>query len=324
MRNRREKPEGESARSNRLMAVFLLIVVAVAGVLVIRAQVGPARPVVDVDALERLDEIRATSIEQLTRAEEMIQEGRLDEAFTTIRGVTEQDPNFALGHLMLGYVFLEQGKLPLAAEATRRAHGLDPGDPATNFQLGQIESSMGHLESAIECLARAIRIRTELELPPLPEYHITFADALARNWETERALRQMERALEADRAATLSAVSMAGPAAQMALARVLARRQEMSEAVRFFAQAAHAAPDRPDWQYEAARAYYVQGKFDQAAAYIQRAVDMDPTNPRYVRLKERISQKGYGSDDPLAAPEPAEPNEPNELEIPQVRKLFDP
>ncbi len=293
---KKDKPTGSGGRIPRkaLMAAVALVAIAVAGILLIRAQVGPGEPVVDVEALEQQDNIRIASIEQISRIEEMIGAGKLDEASRVLQQITEEDPNLYLGHLLLGYTFMQLGKLPLAAQVTRRAYALEPQDPAVNYQLGQTELALGNTESAIDHFTAALRLRAEQNLPPAPEYHITLADALSQSGQTAAATQQMDQALAADRAGAIAAAGIVGPAAQVALARALARRQELSEASELFAQAADREPHRADWQFLTARAYFVQGRFGRAAPFIQRAVDLDPANPGYVKLKQQIDKREIG------------------------------
>lgn len=316
-----------SPPSNRnakvLTVVAALVALAVVGILFIRSQAGG--PVVDVDALEREEDARFASLEVLGRVEELIQNGKIEEARRSLQQVTEADPNFYLGHLMLGYVFMQQGKLNLAAQATQRAYKLEPNDPAVNYQMGQAESISGNVESAIDHLARAIRLRADQNPPPppAPEYHVTLADALARAGRPDQAKRQMTLALDADRDQAIAAAVMAGPDAQVALARVLFGRKETAEAAQLFAQAAALRPDRADWQSQAARAYYVQGKFDQAASFIQRAVDLDPSNAAYVRLKQRIGQKSFGTPS-IEIAEPESDQRADDDQEPPAINLFNP
>lgn len=297
-----------------LLIVAAFVVAAVAGVLFIRSRVGPSRSVVDVEALERLDTIRTASIDAVQRSEQLIRDGKIDEAVRLLQQVTESDPNFYLGHLMLGYMFMHADRLPLAAKATRRAYQLEPGDFAVNYQMGQIELLEGKSESAVEFLSRAIEESSRLGVPPAAEYHMALADALTRSGQSAQAGHQMELALGADRQGAIQAAATAGPAAQVALGRALVRQGDVEEAARLFARAAEQRPDRADWHFLAARAYFVQAKFAQAAPLIQKAVDLDPTNASYVRLKQQIDSKQSGRPpEPIAEPllDFQEPNVPD-------------
>jgi len=323
---RQEKPAPRSqlagvGRGKALAVAGVFVVAAVVGVLAVRKLAGPGDPVVDVEALERQETIRTESIEKITRCEELIRNVKLSEASRLLLQVTEADPDFYLGHLMLGYAFMQLGKMNLAEQASRRAYELEPDEPTVSFQMGQIEVALGNVGSAVDSLRRAIRLRAQAEVPPAAEYHVTLADALARDGQFAQADEEMDRALQADRAMAMSAVGMSGPEAQVALGRALVRRKEVVEAARLFAQAASQQPDRADWQFLAARAYFVQAKFAQAASYIQQAVDLDPANPTYVKLKRQIDAKGFGTANDEQQDEDSA--EPDQEQIPSVPSLLD-
>ncbi len=327
---RRMRRQEKSAPSSRLAGVGrgkalavagAFVVAAVAGALAVRKLAGPGDPVVDVEALERQEAIRTESIEKITRCEELIRNAKLNDASRLLQQVTEADPDFYLGHLMLGYAFMQLGKMNLAEQATRRAYELEPEEPTVSFQMGQIETALGNVGSAIDSLRRAIRLREQAEVPPAAEYHVTLADALAQDGQATEADQEMDRALAADRAMAMSAVGMAGPEAQVALGRALIRRNEVAEAARLFAQAASQQPDRADWQFLAARAYFVQAKFAQAASYIQQAVDLDPANPIYVNLKRQIDAKEFGTAD--EEQQDKDSTETDQEQMPSVPILLD-
>ncbi|MBN1342762.1 MAG: tetratricopeptide repeat protein [Phycisphaerae bacterium] len=307
----------EISKTKALAFAAGLTVLAVLGVWLINRTTRGAR-ILDVEALEREQAVRTASMEALTQSEELIQEGKLAEAQALVERVTESDPNFYLGHVMLGYLYMQMGKAPLALQVTQRALALEPDDPTVNYQMGQAESLMGNLDSAIDHVAKAIRVREKLNLPGAPEYHITLADAFARSGQPRLAAQQMETALEADRSGAIAAAEAAGPEAQAALARVLLKRQEVAEGARLYARIAMERPDRADWQYQAARAYMVLGRFDQAETFIEKAVDLDPSNAAYVQLKGQIAKKEIGPSLELGEEDQTEESEQS------IENLFQP
>jgi tetratricopeptide (TPR) repeat protein len=278
----------------RLLVVAGFIVAAVGGVLIIRSR-GPGPPVVDIQKLERDEDIRRQSIEKGRRSEGLMREGKMDQARPLLEQITESDPRFYPAHLMLGFLFMQQGKLPLAEQATRRAYQLEPNDPAIDYQLGQIELMQGKYDSAIDLLIRAVRLQKETGEPAEAKYHVTLADALIRNGQAAHGADQLNLALDVNRREALALAPVLGPQAQLVLAKVLAARGETSDAARLFAEAAEQLPDEAEAHYQAARAHYVQGKFDQAAPLIEKAVTLDPANVEYVRLRRQIRAGQFGS-----------------------------
>jgi len=296
-RKREARPEPGSSssaggRTGLLIVAGLFVVVAIAGVMVIRNLVGLGQPVVNIDELERQEDVRMASLEKVRRSEELLRDSKLEEASKLLQEVVEADPNFSAGHLMLGYVLMQLGKLPLAAQVTRRAYELDPDEPAVCFQMGLMELRQGNVESAAALVRVAIGLRGQANLSPAPEYHLVLAAAFSRSNKPDKADEQMALALRIDRAQAISYAELVSPETQVALGRLLVKRGEMDEAGRLFSLAASQRPDRDDWYYLAARAYYVLGKYAQAASLIEMAVDLDPANGTYMRLKRQIEARG--------------------------------
>jgi len=277
-----------------LMIAVGFVIAAILGVWLIRTHVGAGRPIVDVAELDRQQEIRRNSIEAVTRAERLMRDGNFEEARRIVERVTETDPKFYPGHLVLGFIHMRSGKLALAEQATRKAYELEPNDHAVGFQMGQTELLQGKGGAAIEALVRAVRLRKQTDSPPEMKYHLTLADAFLREGQPDLAADQIRTALEINRSETLAATAMLSPQVQVAVARLLLDRREVADATRLFEQAAEQVPDQAEIQYQAARAHYVQGKFEAAAPFIERAISLDPSNPMYVQLRRQISTRQFG------------------------------
>jgi tetratricopeptide (TPR) repeat protein len=293
-------PSGRGFRVS-IPVILAFLVAAALGVWYIHTYVGPGRPIVNIAELDRQSDIRRSSIEAITRTEQLLRDGRLDEARKLAEQVTEKDPNFFPGHLVLGFIHMRSGRLPLAEQATRRACQLEPNDHAVTFQLGQVELLQGKNESAVEQFTRAIAIQERTNARPEAKYHLMLGDALIQSGRADQAVSQLKAALDIDRGETLKTAALVDPQTQIQLGRLLIDRREMVDATRLFEQAAAQVPDRAEVHYQAARAYYVQGKFAEAAPLIEKAVELDPANPTYVQLRRQVNARQFGTSETLPA-----------------------
>lgn len=302
-----------------------LIALAVAGVVLIRACESPGGPIVDIAALERQDEVRAVTLENLEQAHELMRSQQIDKARVLLEQTIAADPDFYPSHLLLGSVHMEMGKLNLADQATRRALELESGDPDVHYQLGVITSMMGKLDEAVEHLTTAIDLLAKLQQPPAPGYHIALADVYFRNGQSSKGYEQVKIAVQADATEAgieqaIAGAMMAGEQVKYALGGELFALGKKRHAALLFSQAADARPDIAEWQYRAARVHAQLDQHNLAREYIQRAVDLDPSNAEYVALKRDIDQ-ALGPDN-LLMPEPSEQDEPEVREL-SLPGLFD-
>ncbi len=322
-RSRHETDGKRSTGARPLVLVGGVVALAVVGVVVIRAIESPGPRIADIAALERQNDIRTASFERLEQAHEMMRTQQIDQARVLLEQIIADDPDFYPGHLLLGSVHMELGKLNLAEQATQKAYELEPKDPDVLYQLGLIASMRGELTTAAEHLASAIELLARLQQPPAPGYHIALADVHFRDGQSSKGYEQVEQAVQADASEAgleqaIAGAMMAGEQVKHALAGELFSLGKKARAAMLFARAADERQDIAAWQYRAARVYAQLDQYDLAREYIQRAVDLDPSNAEYVALKRDID-KALGVDS-LLAPEPADEDEPEvqDLSLPRL------
>lgn len=77
-----------------------------------------------------------------------------ERAVVEFRGVTEAQPEYAAGHLMLGRALIERGDFPAAVTSLERAVALEPGAATHAYFLGRARLAAGRPGDALEALGR--------------------------------------------------------------------------------------------------------------------------------------------------------------------------
>jgi tetratricopeptide (TPR) repeat protein len=150
--------------------------------------------------------------------------GDLEAALARYRAATEAMPGYAPAHLNLGGLLASRGEVVEAAEAFERVLALVPGQPDAHLNLAQLLLFHGRAKEAAEHLERALRAQ-----PGNTFAWEKLGDARLRLGELEAARAALERALRnptrADAARLLAALLVApGPTRDAPRALELARR----------------------------------------------------------------------------------------------------
>jgi len=174
--------------------------------------------------------------------------------------------------------------------------------------LGAEAVRRGERERAVETLSWATRIDEDL-----PDVWVNFGVSLRREGDPEGAERAYRRAIELDRGfipayhnltqlldrqgrrdeanALLAAAaheSLRNPWAALGLGDLALRAGRLDEAERFYRSASRNAAESPEpWAALGAWAL-ASGDRDRARRFLDRALRIDPTNPRAVRLRQQL------------------------------------
>ncbi|HWY85370.1 MAG TPA: tetratricopeptide repeat-containing glycosyltransferase family protein [Gemmataceae bacterium] len=92
-------------------------------------------------------------------AQQLHQEGDLQQAEGLYRQIIEADSSHAGAYLFLGLLTHKAGRHEDGIELIRHALALQPADPAFHYNLGFILAEEGRKEEAAECFRRAIALR---------------------------------------------------------------------------------------------------------------------------------------------------------------------
>lgn len=71
----------------------------------------------------------STSSQRYNAAEKLKDAGELDKAAELVEQLLADDPNYVLGHMMLGKIYVDLGKYDQAIEHNQRAVELEPKEP---------------------------------------------------------------------------------------------------------------------------------------------------------------------------------------------------
>ncbi len=274
------------------------LLVGIVGVLVIRRLAGPTRQIVDVAALDRRERVRRSSEQRVAEALDLLDDQQVDRAIELARQVTKDDPDYAAGQLLLGRLLLAAGRSAEAEMPAARALELDPDNPEAHFQMGYVHLLTRAGRGAVAEFKKAIELVENLGRPVPISYHLSLAEAYAKQAQTDLADRQVSRALAIDRDETLALCEGADWETLMLVGRALTRRGEHYKASELFIRAARLRPALAEPQYWAARSCSVVGKHAEALEFIDGALQLDPVSEKYRSLKEQIESERRGLDLP--------------------------
>ena len=113
------------------------------------------------------------------------------EAIKHLKEAVRLEPNYAVGHLGLGKVFLQQGMVDDAIKEYEKAVRLDPYNSDTSKDLGIILYLHGSAENALVHLERAIELNPNLTLA-----HYFLGLALKKAGRAGEAIKHFKEALE--------------------------------------------------------------------------------------------------------------------------------
>jgi tetratricopeptide (TPR) repeat protein len=211
------------------------------------------------------------------------------------------NPGSANAHEALGAAFMALGEHGLAIEAFRRLTGCLLSSERGHYRLGAALRAAGRHEEAVASFREAIRIR-----PDLPEAHNELGLALASLGRNEEAVPSFRRAVQlrddyvaalCNLACALHASGRNGEAKECCrqaiqrspdssdgyriLGGLLAEEEAFDEAVPVFERAYEIDGD-PNVAYNLGIALTKLDRSSDAAAYLQQAVEADPSN-RFAR-----------------------------------------
>ncbi len=144
--------------------------------------------------------------------------------------------------------------------------------------MGNIYSNLGWFEKAEQAYEAAIRVEPAVtgprtNLAELMDYHMSQLDREARQLAQQRRMEELEE--------------LAGKIARYKLRAEKYRADELPNVARD----AGLAPNIPPILYRYAMSLYVNGKHDEAAAQLDRALELEPKNPRYLWMQGLLMQK---------------------------------
>ena len=242
---------------------------------------------------------------------QLLQQGRMQEAWNAFQALVRLDPQSALGHHMVGLIALRTGQLDLGVQSLRRSIALDPSDPSAYGNLANGLRDLGRTDEALEAYGQALALaptfldalnnRANL-LVKIGRHAEALADydrAIAQNAripalhnQRANALRLLERHAEALQAcAAALALDPAHVEALLNRAAVLNELGRHREAASDYEACLALNPDRAEAEFYGGTTYLALGDYERGwARYEARkrlkgawriASDLDDTAPAW-------------------------------------------
>lgn len=188
-------------------------------------------------------------------------EGKFEDAIRKLSEAAAQPP-FSDTAYHLGFAYFKQGDLPSAEKWLREAAQLEPQDARAQYQLGLLYRKEGREEEAKKTLARSEELRQrDAEVSRL---RIGCGQKLEQSSLEEARLvcEQLYDPNDADKLTMLGTI--------------YGGHGDFAEALKPLRRAAELSPHSPQMQYNLALAYFRMGRFEEARAPLQTAVERWP------------------------------------------------
>jgi len=136
---------------------------------------------------------RNNDIAQYNLGNDLLRQGRFEEAVAHYRTALAINPNYAVNHYNLGNTLLRTGQVDDAISHFQRALQIQPDYPEAEMDLGSALRAKGELEAAIVDFQKALALR-----PDYAEAHYNLGTALLKKGEVGAAIFHFETAIALD------------------------------------------------------------------------------------------------------------------------------
>jgi Tfp pilus assembly protein PilF/2-polyprenyl-3-methyl-5-hydroxy-6-metoxy-1,4-benzoquinol methylase len=202
--------------------------------------------------------------ELLDAAQQLKQQGKLDQAAARYRRALALDPDNAEIHYSLGNAFRLQSKMDEAAAHYQRALVLKPNFAEAHNNFGNVLRRQSKLDEAAAHYQRALTLK-----PNFAEAHINLGNLFQDQGRADEAESQYRRAL---------ALNPDFAEAHSNLANVLNRQGKLDEAVLEYQRALALKPDYAEAHNNLGTALQNQGRTAEAVGHYRRALTLAPDN----------------------------------------------
>lgn len=202
--------------------------------------------------------------------------GRIDEAASGFERTLELDPDNLKALVNLGEIHYARGELRKAFDYYQRAATVAPRLPLVQVNRGNIALQMNRLEIAEEALRRALALGEER-----PSLHFNLAVIAEQRGQLATAAREYRAEVAAHPQAFKAWVNLG-----------LLERQagRVDAALKAFERAAGAKADEMTGPYLLAETLATLGRRQEAERWAEEALTRSPSEPRALRLLQRIRQ----------------------------------
>jgi len=213
-------------------------------------------------------------------ANQLLREGKLDDAVAAYREAIAVNPGFSLAHHNLGEALVKAGRFDEAEAAFRRAVELNPQAVWSLFQLGELLRGRERFEEAVGFLRRAVELKSEVA-----EFNLGLGAALVK----------LGSALEEGEACLRRAVELNPFLAEgfYFLGAAADRRGQPSEAVEFYSRGLELNPSGVECGLGLGEALGKLGRWSEAVErYGRMELASGPSGPVCFGLGQALGQLG--------------------------------
>ncbi len=180
--------------------------------------------------------------------------------------LVHEDPSFARGYFLLGYIQFEERQYPLAEQNLRRAVQLEPAYWESHQALGLTYVLQDRHEEAEEELREAVQLN-----PNDPDAHYYMGRLYSTRSKFVAALEEFSKMRDLD-PLSVKAYNNLGTT-RLALNQVTAAIADFQKAMELGTETGNPS----EWPYiNLGKFYYERGKRDQGLALLKRAVEINP------------------------------------------------
>lgn len=205
---------------------------------------------------------------EIRRGYHLFQAGDLEAARNAFERAVELAPSHAGGWKALGTVFAARSDWTQAEAAFRKACALDPREERACYYLGRTLYSENRFDAAIEVFQKTLPAEPAGNLWQVHRGLALALEAMGRDRDAERQFRESIRFDDGR--------SRPDEDPRIDYGGFLFRQGRSGEAVGPLEEAVKRSPGAPRALFELGRVFAQTGKLDAAAAYLEKAVEVDP------------------------------------------------
>ncbi len=241
----------------------------------------PDRPQVSVVVSPASGGLTGPGGAHIRTAQDLLNAGRVEEAFSSIQSAYIVEPNNPLVHKIFGQVFARRRQPDLAIQAYNRSLGLNPNDPETHKLVGDVYLILRQLPvQAIPAYTQSLRLN-----PNDFEAHQRLAKSYEETNQPEPALREYQEALR------LAPPGSKRPDLHYAIGQLASRLNQLLLAERAFVEVLTINPADHSTRFLLSHVYEREGKLEAArreCTYVVRAM---PGNQAAQAMLQRLRRQ---------------------------------
>jgi tetratricopeptide (TPR) repeat protein len=205
-----------------------------------------------------------SAIVHYNAANNLAQEGHVDDAIVLYRKTLNLDPNYAQAHNGLALELMSQGKDQEAMQHFEAALALKPDSAEAENNMGNFLLKAGKLEDAIRHCNKALQLK-----PEFPQAHHNLGDAYLKAGQLDEAIKHYREAVR---------LKPASAADQFNLAFALSKQEQFVEAITHYELAAQYRPGFTKAHVNMALALDQLGRLNESIEEWRKARALEPAD----------------------------------------------